>query len=57
VEPKDGFVLVGYMDDDGRLCELRVPTELAHMARERGWMIWEDFELSVIESPDHEDGA
>ena len=54
------YVHVGYIDDDGRLHEIRVPRETAHIVRERGWYVFEDFEDAMrAPSPqaDGDDGA
>lgn len=51
-----GFILVAYVNDDGRLHEIRVPREHAHIVRERGWYVFEDFEESMQPTKD-DDGA
>jgi hypothetical protein len=40
-------ILVGVIDDDGRLRTLRIPRTTAHTAREHGWMVFEDFETLI----------
>jgi hypothetical protein len=62
VKTPRGFILVGYVDEDGRLRELNIPRGGAHMAREKGWYVFEDFEDAMrAPSPqadgDGDDGA
>jgi hypothetical protein len=52
-----GFILVAYVNDDGRLHEIRVPREHAHIVRERGWMVFDDFEPQTSPQADGDDGA
>jgi hypothetical protein len=54
----DGEVLVATVDEDGRLKQLCIAASAVHVAREQGWMVWDDFEAPTA-SPqaDGDDGA
>ena len=41
-----GFVLVAHVDESGLLQTLEVTPDCVPAARERGWMVWTDFEVA-----------
>jgi len=50
--------MVALVTDGGRLAVLRIVREAVPMARERGWMAWEDLvAAATAPDPDGEDGA
>lgn len=56
---RDGEVLVGTVDEDGRLRLLCIEASTVHVAREQGWMVFDDFEDAMTKSPqaDGDDGS
>ena len=44
---KPGFVLAGFVDEHEELHILQIIAGAEGFARERGWMVWTDFERAL----------